>query len=127
MQRLVDKDFLFYENVYYRDFCPQIGRFVFTASSNDYAFDPVFWSDPVGDHGYMLKYCSREQTISVACGSASEDGYLNGYDLSAKINYLDTSALMKYQMPGTKGGGHSDIYRPAIGRLLWQIINGADK
>ncbi len=127
LQRFVEADFLFYENVYYPDFCPKIGRFIFTASSNDHAFDPVFWSDAVGDHDYMVKYCSRKQPVSVACSAATVDGDIEGYDPAAKINYVDTSALMTYQMPGTKGGGHSDIYRPAIGRLLWQFINGAGK
>lgn len=127
LQRFVEQDFLFYENVYYRDYCPKVGRFIFTASSNDHAFDPVFWSDAVGDHDYMVKYCKREHPVSLACGSTTAEGDILGYDLSAKINYLDTSELMKYQMPDSKGGGHSDIYRPAIGRLLWKIINGADR
>jgi hypothetical protein len=127
LQRFVEQDFLFYENVYYRDYCPKVGRFIFTASSNDHAFDPVFWSDAVGDHDYMVKYCKREHPVSLACGSATAEGDILGYDLSAKINYLDTSELMKYQMPDSKGGGHSDIYRPATGRLLWKIINGADR
>ena len=42
----------------------------------------------------------------------------------AKVNYIDTTRLMKYTMPGTEGGGHSDIYRPEVGRILWTLING---
>lgn len=124
LQRFVDEDFLFYENVYYKDYCPKIERFVFTASSEDYAFDPVFWSDAVGDHEYMLQYCSEEQPVALTCVTATSEGDIEASDPAAKITYVDTSALMKFQMPGTRGGGHADIYRPAIGRFLWGLING---
>jgi len=125
LQRFVKEDFLFYENVYYKDFCPKVERFVFTASSNDYAFDPVFWSDAVGDHEYLVKYCNGKQPVAVNCTTATPDGGIETYDVAAKITYVDTSALMQYQMPGTKGGGHADIFRPEIGRLLWTLINGS--
>jgi len=124
LQRFVDEDFLFYENVAYRDFCPRIKRFVFTASKHDHAFDPVFWSDAVGDHEYMVNFCGSEHKVIVACTDAILDGGIRNYDPSAKITYVDTSGLMQYQMPGTKGGAHADIFRPAIGRLLWTLIEG---
>ena len=123
LHRFVDKDYVFYESVHYPDYCPRINRFVFTASSNDHAYDPVFWNDAVGDHDYMLRFCAHEQPVDVTCVDASADGTLSGMVPASKIVYIDTSALMRYQMPETKGGGHSDIYRPAIGRLLWQLLN----
>ena len=123
LSRFEEIDGLFYENIYYRDYCPTVERFVFTASINDGAFDPVFWSDSAGDHENMEKYCDRKQPISVACITATADGGINGYDVSAKLNYIDTSELMKFTMPGTEGGGHSDIFRPEIGKLLWTLIN----
>ena len=125
LSRFVEEDYLFYENVYYRDYCPTIKRFVFTASSNDSAFGPIFWSDTVGDHEQMVKYCNQKQPVSIVCTTSTTDGSINGYDRSAKISYIDTSSLMRYTMPGTEGGGHSDIYRPEIGKLLWGVINGA--
>jgi hypothetical protein len=72
----------------------------------------------------MLKYCSEEQPVAVECVSATSEGDIEVKDPSAKITYVDTSELMRFQMPGTRGGGHADIYRPAIGRLLWGLING---
>jgi hypothetical protein len=100
---------------------------VFTASSNDGAFGAVFWSDAVGDYDYMKKYCDQEHPVSVACTAATSDGKVDGFDAFAKISYIDTSLLMKHSMPGTSGSGagHSDIYRPEIGRLLWTVINGS--
>lgn len=127
LTRFTDGEHLFYENVYYKDYCPMIERFVFTASSNDGAFGAVFWSDAVGDYDYMKKYCDQEHPVSVACTAATSDGQVNGFDAFAKISYIDTSLLMKHSMPGTSGSGagHSDIYRPEIGRLLWTVINGS--
>jgi hypothetical protein len=123
LSRFADTDRLFYENIYYRDYCEAIEHLVFTASSNDSAFAPVFWSDSAGDYDEMKKYCEREQPVSVACTVASSDGGIDGYDASVKLNYIDTSELMKFAMPGTKGSGHSDIFRPEIGQLLWTLIN----
>jgi hypothetical protein len=125
LRRFIEEDYVFYENVYYRDYCPMIGRFVFTASSTDAAFSPVFWSDPIGDHDQMTKYCMQKQPVSVTCTAATSDGSIDRYDASKKITYIDTTPLMKYTMPGTKGGGHSDIYRHEIGKLLWTVINGS--
>ena len=127
LKRFVDDDYLFYENIYYEDHCPEINRFVLTASSNDAAFNAVFWSDAGGDHGQMQKFCKRGHPVSVNCTSATRRGEIKKSDASAKITYIDTSDLMRYTMPGTRGGGHSDVYRPEIGKMLWMIINGAEK
>ena len=123
LSRFEEIDGLFYENIYYRDYCPTVERFVFTASSNDGAFAPVFWSDSAGDHDNMDGYCEREHPVSVKCSSATPGGDISGYDAFAKVNFIDTSELMRFTMPGTKGGGHSDIFRPEIGKLLWTLIN----
>lgn len=114
----------FYEDIYYRDYCPTIKRFIFTASDNDSAFLPVFWSESVGDHEFMLEYCRERQPVSVSCSAATAEGEIEGVDGRVKVNYIDTTELMKYTMPGTEGGGHSDIYRPEIGGMLWSLING---
>lgn len=123
LRRFVDDHSLFYENVYYRDYCPMIKRFIFTASSEDGAFAPVFWSDAVGDYDFMLKFCDNEHPVSLSCTSANPNGDIDEFDRSAKITYIDTSSLMQYTMPGTEGGGHSDIYRAEVGHLLWTILN----
>jgi hypothetical protein len=127
LSRFVEGEFLLYENVYYKDYCPTIERFIFTASSKDSAFKPVFWSDPVGNHEFMTRYCSKKHDVSVSCTATSPDGRIQGFDPSAKISYIDTSSVMRYTMPGvgSAGGGHSDIYRPEIGRFLWNAINGS--
>lgn len=124
LERFRQNKNIFYEDIYYRDFCPRIKRLVFTASYNDHAFLPVFWSESVGDHEFMLKFCAAEQPVSVSCTQADAGGEIEAYDRSAKVNYIDTSQLMKYTMPGTEGGGHSDIYRLETGRLLWTLIDG---
>lgn len=127
LTRFTDEEHLFYENVYYKDYCPMIDRFIFTASSNDGAFGAAFWSDAVGDHDYMKKYCDQDHPVSVVCAAATSDGNIEGFDAFAKISYIDTSLLMKHSMPGTSssGAGHSDIYRPEVGKLLWTVINGS--
>jgi pimeloyl-ACP methyl ester carboxylesterase len=123
LSRFEEIDGLFYENIFYRDYCPPVERFVFTASSNDGAFAPVFWSDSAGDHDNMEEYCERKHPVSVKCSAATPGGDIKGYDALARVNYIDTSELMRFTMPGTEGGGHSDIYRPEIGKLLWTLIN----
>ncbi|MBT8118239.1 MAG: alpha/beta hydrolase [Gammaproteobacteria bacterium] len=127
LTRFTEEEHLFYENIYYKDHCPMIERFVFTASDNDGAFGAVFWSDAVGDYNFMKRYCDRDHPVSVVCHAASADGNIDGFDAAAKISYIDTTLLMKHSMPGTSSGGagHSDIYRPEIGRLLWNVINGS--
>ena len=126
LTRFTNKDYRFYENVYYPDYCPLIKRFVFTASSEDGAFAPVFWSDAVGDHSVMQKYCAQQHPVSVSCVDSDAQGNINGYDVRSKVTYVDTSGLMRYTMPGTEGGGHSDIYRTEVGRFLWTVLNGED-
>ena len=124
MTRFIDGDFWFYENVYYQDYCPMIKRMIFTASSEDGAFAPVFWSDAVGDHNVLLRYCDSQPPVTVSCITSDPRGNLDDYNPASKITYVDTSTLMKYTMPGTEGGGHSDIYRTEIGHMLWHILKG---
>jgi len=126
LRRFIDKDYLFYENIYYADYCPAVNRVVFTASENDTAFGASFWSDAAGDYSYMVEFCKREQPVSVACVNATPQGKIKDYDPSVKLNYINTSSLMKYMMPGTKGA-HSDIYRSEIGKLIWTILDGPDR
>jgi hypothetical protein len=126
LRRFIDEDNLFYENIYYKDYCPAVNRVAFTASEKDGAFGAAFWSDAAGDYSSMVKFCKRKHPVSVACVSATPQGKIKGYDSSAKLNYIDTSSLMKYMMPGTKGP-HSDIYRHEIGNLIWTILNESDR
>jgi len=123
LRRFKDETPLFYENIFYEDYCPKIRRFVFTASSEDNAFSPIFWSSPVGAFDEMIEFCRQPQPIATECMSVDADGRYSGFDPAAKITYFDTSKLMKYGVPGTKGNGHSDIYRPEIGRFMWSVID----
>jgi hypothetical protein len=124
MARFNNEDYRFYENIYYKDHCPMIERFVFTVSRDDSAFDLIFWSDPVGKHKIMTDYCMQSHSISVSCTSTDAEGNINDYNPAAKVSYIDASSVMQYTMPGTEGGGHSDIYRAQVGRMLWMILNG---
>ena len=122
--RFSAKEYVLYENIYYPDYCPTINRMVFTSSRNDGAYTPVFWADMGGDHGIRERFCAREHPVTVSCVEATGEGEIINYDPSARISYVDTSALMRYGVPGTDGKAHSDIYRPEIGRLIWTVING---
>ena len=126
-ERFDNKERWFYENVYYKDYCPKIRRFVFTTSAHDAAFRPVVWSAMVGEHSYREQFCRSEHPVAVSCVTSSMQGEIHGFDASAKFSYIDTSALMRFDVPGTEGDSHSDIYRPEIGRLIWAVINGPEK
>jgi hypothetical protein len=39
-----------------------------------------------------------------------------------KLLYLDASGLIRFRAPRTDGGAHSDIFRPATGRLIWNLM-----
>ena len=53
----------------------------------------------------------------------SEQGdILEPYDPAKRLLYLDASKLISYRAPGTDGGAHSDIFRHATGRLIWNLI-----
>jgi len=124
LTRFVGEDFLFYENVYYKNYCPMIKRFIFTASRYDDAFNAVFWSDPVGEYKFMEDYCKHHHRVSVSCTSTDPKGNIKDYNPAAKISYIDASSIIRYTMPGTEGGGHSDIYRSQVGNMLWEVLNG---
>lgn len=123
LRRFANEDNMFYENVFYRGYCPSIEQIILTASSNDNAFKFIFWSDAAGEYKHMVNFCQQEHPVSVTCINSLESGYVNGCDAQFKLCYIDTSQLMKYTMPGTKGTGHSDIYRLETGRLLWSLID----
>jgi len=124
MARFNHVDRLFYENVHYKDYCPVIRRFVFTSSQEDNAFDVILWGDPVGKYQVMEDYCKHPHQVSVSCTSTDNEGYIHNYDPAAKISYIDTSLIMQYNMPGTDGRGHSDIYRNQVGQMLWELLKG---
>jgi hypothetical protein len=75
----------------------------------------------------MQKYCAQQHPVPVSCVETDARGNVEGYDSRAKVTYVDTSGLMKYTMPGTEGGGHSDIYRAEIGRFMWTVLDGTDE
>ncbi len=127
LQRFVGYNGIFYEHIHYREHCPKIDRAVFTASANDNAFAPVFWSDSAGEFNTMQKACRQQAPLPFACTAADADGDGAELDPAHRFSYIDTSQLMKYVMPEAKGTGHSDIYRPQVGRLLWGIIDGAQR
>ena len=121
-ERFTARERWFYENVYYKDYCPKIKRFIFTSSEHDGAFNPVVWSSMTGEHSYQKRSCASKHPIKISCLTSSPEGEIRDFDLSAKISYVDTSSLMRFDVPGTKGGAHSDIYRTEIGSLIWAVI-----
>lgn len=117
-----DRLFLFYEDVYFPDNCARADSIVLTASAHDSASQSILWADLAGNYRYFRSFCRSNEAL-VSCASVNERGDIRGpYDMRKRLLYLDASELIRYRAPGTDGGAHSDIFRPATGRLLWNVI-----
>lgn len=114
---------IIYEDIYYPNHCERARSIVLTASANDRATPAVVWADFAGNHAYLEPFCSKHSDSFVSCASVDDVGNIQGeYDPTRKVLYLDATSLIRYGVPGTDGGAHSDIFRPPMGRLLWQLI-----
>jgi hypothetical protein len=124
LERLRDKSIPFYEDINYPNACDKAKSLVLTTTDKDTAVKLAVWADLAGHHGYYEPYCnSAELPYTIACGKADIEGNLQiPYQTAPQLFYIDTSELMRYAIPGTQGGAHSDIFRPEVGRMLWTIL-----
>lgn len=124
LERLRNKVIPLYEDINYPNACEKVRSLVITASDKDSAVQLAIWADLAGNYAYYGEYCdSKKLPYRVSCAKANSEGHLQiPYDTAPKLFYIDTSELMRYAIPGTQGGSHSDIFRPQVGRMLWTIL-----
>jgi hypothetical protein len=118
-QRLI----FFYEDIFFPDDCARAHSIVLTTSRYDFAARSILWADLAGNYRYYRGFC-RSNGALATCRSVDANGdVLGGYDTRTKLLYLDASELIRFKAPGTDGDAHSDVFRPAVGRLIWNIIS----
>jgi hypothetical protein len=117
-----DRLIFFYEDVYFPNDCARADSIVLTTSAHDSASRSAVWTDLAGNYSYYGSFCASNKPL-VSCTSVDERGDIFGpYDPRKRLLYLDASELIRYRAPGTDGGAHSDIFRNATGRLIWNLI-----
>ncbi|MEW8014948.1 MAG: hypothetical protein AB2807_09240 [Candidatus Sedimenticola endophacoides] len=124
LERFSNRQIPFYEDVNYPDACKNIKTFALTASNHDIAVKFAIWADLAGNYRDFKAHCASEHSYSVYCAAADQHGNVKlPPDVDPKLLYIDTTELMRYAIPGTQGGSHSDMFRPGVGRMIWTIIN----
>ncbi len=124
------------EGAPYRELRKLRTRFVFTWSSHDKA-NPVAGyvtgaSHIGGEFGYVLAEKNGEIFENLDSGFVDKLASLRGGDESSltalknkameKILLADASNIIKDHPYGKGGYAHSDIYKPEIGRFMWNLI-----
>lgn len=124
LQRFLEKRlFFFYEDVYFPNDCDRVKSIVLTTSRHDKATRAILWADLAGNYRYFRSFCRSYSGKLVSCASVDATGAIEGtYDESMKVLYLDATELIRFEAPGTDGGSHSDIFRPPVGRFIWNLI-----
>jgi hypothetical protein len=124
LNRFRDTVYPLYEDIYYSNACERANKIILTASEHDTATPSAVWADHVGNYGYYHSFCEAEKPFDVACVRVNSAGIVEEpYDHGTHMIYVDTSEVMQFDVPGTSGGGHSDIFRPPTGRLIWNFIS----
>jgi hypothetical protein len=117
-----DRLFFLYEDIYFPNDCARAKSIVLTTSAHDSASRSILWADLAGNYRYYRSFCRSNEALA-SCNLVDERGDIRGpYDASKRLLYLDASELIRYRAPGTDGGAHSDIFRNATGRLIWNLI-----
>ena len=112
-----------YEDVYFPNQCEGTRSIVLTTSEHDVATRLIVWADLAGNHTYYKSFCDENHDSLVSCAAVDERGDIEGaFDDTKKVLYLDATKLIRYRAPGTEGGGHSDIFRVATGKLIWNLL-----
>lgn len=123
--RFSDTVYPLYEDIYYPNGCDRAGKVILTVSEFDTATPSAAWSDHAGNYGYYHSYCEKEHAFEVACVWVNSAGIVEQeFDRSSHMLYVDASEIMRFDVPGTSGGAHSDIFRIPTGRLMWSFISG---
>ena len=116
-------------NVVFPNGCPNVNRFVITASEGDKAVPMPFWGTYLGEDKSYRKFCAADYDGPqlAHCAVASDRGHVEltrpGASTSS-IYYVDASKLISENAYGTGGGSHSDIYRIEHGRLIYAAVMG---
>lgn len=124
LQRFKEERLIFfYEDVYFPNDCDRVRSIVLTTSRHDKATRAILWADLAGNYRYFRSFCRGNSGRLVSCTSVDATGAIEGtYDESMKVLYLDATKLVRFEAPGTDGGSHSDIFRPPVGRFIWNLI-----
>jgi hypothetical protein len=118
-----ERPFPFYEDIFFPAECARAKSIVLTASAYDEATRTILWADLAGNYRYFRSFCRSNASLA-SCVSVNEGGnFEQEYDASKRVLYIDASKLIRFKAPGTDGGGHSDIFRPPVGRLIWNITS----
>ncbi|MBF0141476.1 MAG: hypothetical protein HQL74_14495 [Magnetococcales bacterium] len=111
-------------------------KVVLTSSVYDNAVDRAGWADMAGNDKSYNKICGPGNSYNdrINCLTAQETGMVTpsfatetlcpttASPSSCRIDYVLADNLVRYNMVGTGGGAHSDVYRPEMGRLIWEAI-----
>jgi hypothetical protein len=112
------------ESIHYPDTCSKGGRMILTSSNRDTASKMPIWVDLAGNYDDYRKFCRKKLDISRTCLTADDRGQIKEtYSRDDRFLYIDTTDLMKYYVPNTQGGAHSDIFRSQVGHLVWDVIH----
>ena len=113
----------FYEDIYFPGDCARARSIVLTTSRHDVATKSILWADFAGNYKYYQSFCRSNGSL-VTCRSVDANGDIaDGADARKKLLYLDASELIRFKAPGTDGDAHSDVFRPEVGRLIWNVIS----
>jgi hypothetical protein len=125
LQRFKEKRLIFfYEDVHFPNDCDRAKSIVLTTTQHDQATRAIIWADLAGSYGYFKSFCRANEGALASCGSVDEQGKIKReYDDTRKVLYFDATDMIRFRAPGTDGGAHSDIFRPATGRFIWSLIS----
>jgi len=118
-----NRPFPIYEDIFFPANCARAKSIVLTASAYDSATRTILWADLAGNYRYFRSFCRANASLA-SCVAVNEGGDIEQkYDSSKRVLYLDVSKLIRFKAPGTDGGGHSDVFRPPVGHLIWNILS----
>lgn len=111
----------------YADFHEQVGKVALTWSKRDTANPIAFWSDHAGGERGARRadeYCQQfPDSNRISSALVSSDGDLHVTEEHPdSLLYIDASAIVNHANHAKGGGAHSDIYTPAMARLIANLV-----
>jgi hypothetical protein len=90
--------------------------------------------DQSTSYWFLPTYAGGAQAIAYASSSpeaswisfqeANHDGTNLGSGMAKKVKLIDASSFVKNEMPGTRGGAHSDVFDRQMANAIIQIVRG---
>ena len=112
------------EGIYYPGGCENAKHVVLTASKHDKAMDNKKWVPFVGNNTTFNRYCKEESHPEFDCVKVEEQGEVSlPSNSQAHKTYINANDLITYNVYGSGGLAHSDIYRKEMGVMLWNVIS----